>query len=125
MSADDLELARQFLAALAAASQTGDRDAIYPLLAHDIEWLTPKRDLRGIDEAREELSWIRPPDNLDVEFDEPRLTDLGDGRIVTDVIEVYRAKGSGDFAYTQARQIELTVRGGKIARYELRRGGVR
>jgi len=123
MSADDLELARRFLDALAAAARSGDREAIYPLLAPDVEWLTPKRDLHGSDEAREQLTWIRPPDNLDVEFAEPELTDLGDGRIVTDVHETYRMKGSGDFAYSQERRIELTVRDGKIARYEMRREG--
>jgi len=123
MSADDLALARRFLDALAAAAQSGDRDHIYPLLAADVEWLTPKREVRGLDEAREQLTWIRPPDHLDVEFEESELTDLGDGRIVTDVHETYRMKGSGDFAYAQERRIELTVRDGKIARYEMRREG--
>jgi ketosteroid isomerase-like protein len=32
----------------------------------------------------------------------------------------YRMKETGDFAYARDRQIELTVRGAKIARYELR-----
>lgn len=49
MSADDLEVAREFLAALALAAQTGDRDSLYPFLASDVEWATPKRDLAGID----------------------------------------------------------------------------
>jgi ketosteroid isomerase-like protein len=120
MSAGDLELARQFLDLLAAAARTGDRDAVYPLLAPDVEWLTPKRDVHGIDEARDALTWIRPPDNLDVEFDEPSLTDLGDGRIVSDVHETYRVKGTGDYAYGCERRIDLTIRDGKIARYEMR-----
>jgi ketosteroid isomerase-like protein len=120
VSAGDLELARQFLDVLATAARTGDRDALYSLLAADVEWVTPKRDLRGVDDARDELTWIRPPDNLDVEFDEPSLTDLGDGHIVSDVHETYRVKGTGDYAYACDRRIELTIRDGKIARYEMR-----
>ena len=120
MSAVDLACARQFLAVLAEAARTGDRDSIYELLAPDVEWLTPKRDVRGIDDARDELTWIRPPDNLDVEFDEPELTDLGDGRIVSDVRETYRVKGTGDYAYARARRIDLTIRDGKVTRYEMR-----
>jgi ketosteroid isomerase-like protein len=120
VSAGDLACARQFLAVLAEAARTGDRNSIYELLAPDVEWLTPKRDVRGIEAAHDELTWIRPPDNLDVEFDEPELTDLGDGRIVSDVKETYRVKGTGDYAYARARRIDLTIRDGKITRYEMR-----
>jgi ketosteroid isomerase-like protein len=119
VSAGDLDCARQFLAVLAEAARTGDRDSIYELLDPDVEWLTPKRDVHGIDDARDQLTWIRPPDNLDVEFSEPELTDLGEGRIVSDVRETYRVKGTGDFAYTRARRIDLTIRNGRITRYEM------
>jgi ketosteroid isomerase-like protein len=120
VSADELACARQFLEVLAEAARTGDRGAIYPLLAPDVEWLTPKRDVRGIDEARDELGWIRPPDHLDVEFGEPELTHLGDGRVVCDVHETYHLKETGDYAYARDRRIELTLREGKVARYEMR-----
>jgi ketosteroid isomerase-like protein len=119
----DLACARQFLAVLAEASQTGDRAAIYELLSPDVEWVTPKRDVRGIDAARDELTWIRPPDNLDIEFTEPELSDLGDGHIVSEVRETYRVKGSGDYAYERGRRIELTIREGKVVRYEMRMVG--
>jgi ketosteroid isomerase-like protein len=120
VSSDDLVCARQFLEVLAEAARTGDRSAIYPLVAPDVEWLTPKRDVHGLDEAHDELIWIRPPDHLDVEFGELELTDLGDGRIVSDVEETYRVKGSGDYAYARSRRIDLTIRDGKITRYEMR-----
>ena len=120
MSADDIELAKQFLETLAVAVKTGDRDAVYPFLAPDVEWSTPKRDVHGIDEARDQLTWISPPASLDVEFDEPEITELGGGRVVSDVHETYRMKGTGEFAYVRDRRIELTIREGKIARYELR-----
>jgi hypothetical protein len=120
MSADDLEVARQFLSALASAAKTGDRGGLYPLLDPDVWWLTPQRDLRGIDEIREQLTWISGEHNLEFEFEEEGLTDLGDGSIVSDVQEIYRVKGTGDFAYARERRIELTIREGKIARYEMR-----
>ena len=119
MSAEDLEFAREFLDVLAATAKTGDRTALYSLLAHDVEWLTPQRDVHGLDAAREELTWVTPPDNLDLEFNEPELNDLGGGRVVSDVLEVYRMKETGEFAYARDRRIQLTIRDGKVARYEM------
>jgi SnoaL-like protein len=119
VSADDLELAEQFLSTLANAAETGERDAIYPFLDPNVIWLTPQRDLHGIDEVREELTWVARHDNLELEF-EHALTDLGDGAIVTEVHETYRMKKTGDFAYTRDRRIELTIRDGKVARYQMR-----
>jgi ketosteroid isomerase-like protein len=120
MGVDDLELARRFLAVLATAARTGDRDPIYPLLTDDVEWLTPKRDLHGLDEARDRLTWISPPQHLEIEFSDPDVKDLGDARVVSDVHEIYRVKATGDFAYARDRRIDLTIRDGKIARYEMR-----
>ena len=119
MSAEDLEFAREFLDVLATAAQTGDRAALYSLLAHDVEWLTPQRDVHGLDAARKELTWVTPPENLDLEFNEPELNDLGGGRVVSDVLEVYRMKETGEFAYARDRRIQLTIRDGKVARYEM------
>ena len=120
MSADDLDIARQFLEALAAAAMTGDRDAMYPLLAPEVEWVTPKRELHGIDEVRDQLTWVSPLPKLDVEFGEPELSDHGGGQIVSIVHETYRMKDTGDFAYARDRRIELTIRDRRIARYEMR-----
>jgi len=125
MSAGDLAVARQFLEALAAAANTGDHDVLYPLLDRDVEWLTPLRSLRGIDEVRDQPSWpwIAPRTNLEIDFEEKETTDLGSGRILTELREIYRVKGSGDLAYERERLIELTIREDKIARYELRFDG--
>jgi hypothetical protein len=119
MSADDLELARRFLSVLATVANTGERELLYPFLADDVEWVTPRRDLAGIDEVREELTWITAPEHFDLEFEATRMNDLG-GRIVTDVHELYRIKATGEVAHTRDRQIELTIRDGKVARYEMR-----
>ena len=120
MPAEDMEVAGQFLAALEAAAQSGDREAVYPLLAPDVEWVTPKRILRGIDEIREELTWGSPPDQLDLEFEAGDWRDLGDGRVACDVHQVYRWKETGEVSYERDRRIEVTIRDGKISRYEMR-----
>jgi ketosteroid isomerase-like protein len=120
VSADDLTLAGQFLSVLATVANTGDRERLYPFLATDVEWLTPRRDLSGIDEVREELTWITAPENLDLDFEVRQMSDLGGGRVVTDVHELYRAKGTGEVAHTRDRRIELTIRDGKVSRYEMR-----
>ena len=66
------------------------------------------------------LTWVRPPDNLDIEFDELELSDLGGGRIVSEAREVYRVRETGEEAYTRRRRIEVTIRDRRIARYEMR-----
>ena len=119
MSDRDLELAREFLGALAVAVTTGESEAVYPLLAPDVEWLTPQIKLRSVGEVRERMEVISPRKHLEVEFGEPELKDLGRDRIVSDVKEVYRMKDTGDFAYARERRIELTIREGVITRYEL------
>ena len=120
MSADDLKIAKEFLQTLAAAAKTGERDALYPFLAPEVAWLTPQTDLHGLDEVRERLTWLTPKHRLDIEFEETGVTDLGEGRVVSDVHEIYSVKESGEFAYARDRRIELTIREGKIARYEMR-----
>jgi len=120
MRAEDVEVAGQFLAALEAAAESGAREAVYPLLSPDVEWVTPKRTLRGIEEIREELTWGSPPENLDLEFEAGDWVDLGDLRVACDVHQVYRWKETGEVSYERDRRIELTIRDGKIARYEMR-----
>jgi hypothetical protein len=121
MSSTDLDVARQFLAAIATAASSGDHSGLYPFLADDVEWLTPLRTLRGINEVRDQPSWpwIAPATNLDIEFEDTDTTDFGGGRIVVRIRETYRTRETGEFAYARTRRIELMVRRDKIARYEL------
>jgi hypothetical protein len=120
LSADDLDTANNFLEALAAAAETGDRERVVPFLAASVEWVTPKRTLHGVDEILTDLTWLGPPDNLEVEFERGEMMDHGDGRIALDVHETYRMRGSGEFAYARDRRIELTIHGDTVARYEMR-----
>ena len=118
VSADDLEIARRFLSTLATAADTGERELLYPFLASDVEWVTPRRTLAGIDEVREQLTWLTARVELDLDFEATDMRDLGDGRIVTSVHETYRLKTTGEAAHVRDRLIELTIRERKIARYE-------
>jgi ketosteroid isomerase-like protein len=125
MSADDLAVAKQFLAALAVAAKSGELKDVYEFLDADVEWVTPTRDLRSIGEVRKEMTWFSPRETLEIDFEvgQERLTDLGSGRIATDFREIYTTKTTGELAYARERRIELTVRKGKIARYEMRFAG--
>jgi hypothetical protein len=122
VSAEDLAVARLFFDALASAAQTGERDRLYPLLASDVEWLTPLRSARGLGELQSDPGWPwgMPRPAFSVEFEEKDTVDLGDGRVVADFREIYRTLDNGDFAYARDRQVELTIRGETVARYELR-----
>ncbi len=120
MTAHDLQVAKEFLETLAVAAKTGERDALFPFLAPDVAWLTPQTDLHGIEEVRDRLTWLTPKHRLGIEFEETGLTDLGEGRVISDVHEIYSMREDGEFAYARDRRIELTIREGKIARYEMR-----
>jgi len=122
MSADDLDCAKQFLEALAAAAKTGDRDGIYPFLAADIEWVTPQRELHTVEEIRDELTWLKPGTHLELDFEE-KTADLGGGRVVSEVHELFRLRETGELAYARDLRIDLTIREGKVARYEMRFAG--
>ena len=123
MSTSIADVATGFLAALEVAAKTGDRDPVYPFLASDAEWVTPQRSLVGVDEIRRELTWVNPPDKLDLVFERGELVELGEGRFVMEVRQVYTLKATGEFAYTRLRRVELTVRDGKVSRYEMRSVG--
>jgi ketosteroid isomerase-like protein len=119
MSAQDVQLAQQFRLALETAIRTNEREVVYLLLAPDVEWVTPKRTLHGIDEMRREWTWGSTPESFEYEFEEGDWVDEGDGRLACDVLEIYRMKETGDFAYSRRRRIQLTIRHGKITRYEM------
>lgn len=123
MSTDIVEIATGFLTALEAAATTGERDSLYPFLATDVEWVTPQRELVGIDAVKGELTWGSPPEKLDLEFERGDWVHLAEGRVASDVRQVYRLKTTGEFAYRRTRRIELAIRDGKISHYEMRNVG--
>jgi len=120
VAAEDLELASRFRAALESAVRTGERKAVLELVAPDVEWITPQRTLHGAEELRTWRLWGSSAEAFDFEFDEGEWVDDGDGRVSCEVKQVYRVKETGEFAYERLRRVELAIRDGKIARYELR-----
>ena len=121
MSAEDLAVARQFIDTLAAAAKSGQLEEVYPLLASDVHWMTPQRDVRGVDDLAALFSWFSPEEIVhEVEFEIEEPADLGGGRIATDFQEIYRTKQTGEFAYARDRRVVLTIRDGKVASYEMR-----
>ena len=59
-------------------------------------------------------------EKLDLEFQAGDWVDLGDLGVACDVHEIYRWKETGEVSYERDRRIELTIRDGKISRYEMR-----
>ena len=120
MSAEDLDVAERFSAALDAAYASGDREGVYALFADEIEYTTAHRTLRGLSEVREKLEWGGELDNLDVELEEGEWQDLGDGHVTRDVRLVQRWKETGEVAAVMQVQVDLTIQNGEITRYERR-----
>lgn len=120
VSSDDIAVAERFRAAVKEALETGDRELVYVLFADDVEYTTPHRTLRGLSEVREKLKWGGEKENLDVEFEEGDWRDLGDGNVGSETRMVQRWKETGEIAATMIMEEQLTVRDGKIARYERR-----
>jgi hypothetical protein len=83
----------------------------------------PQRTLIGIDEVEHDRIWGTPPEHLDLQFEVTDVVELGGGLTRLDVHQIYRLKGSGDFAYERDLRIEIAVRDDKISRYEIRRVG--
>ena len=123
MAVEDVEVAERFRVALEAAVRTNDRELIYPLLAPDVEWVTPQRTLRGIDEMKENWTWGSSPESFDYAFEEGEWVDQGEGRLMCEVRQIYRVRETGDFAYQRNRRVTLTIRDGKISRYEMSAAG--
>lgn len=123
MDAGEPDVRTRFREALEHAAKTGDWTLVYPCLAPDVEWVTPRRTLIGIDEVEHDLIWGTPPEHLDLEFEVTDVVELGAGLTRLEVHQIYRMKGSGDFAYERDLRIEIAVRDDKISRYEIRRVG--
>jgi ketosteroid isomerase-like protein len=118
VSVEDVDVAARFKAALEAAFATGDRELVYAFFADDIEYTTPRRTLRGLDEVREKLSWGGELENLEVDYHDGEWQDLGDGRVVCEDRMVQRWKETGEIASVMLITTDLTIRDGKIARLE-------
>jgi ketosteroid isomerase-like protein len=116
MKAGALKVAQAF-----SGASGGDKESLYSLLADDIEWTTPHRTLRGLEEVREKLEWGgEPPEHLDVEWEDGEWVEVGGGRVVKESRVIQRWKETSEVSTSMRVREELVIRDGKIARYERR-----
>ena len=123
MPASDLDTAQQFQSAVEAAFRTGDFEPVVVLLAPDVECITPQHSVYGIEAMIEELSRARPVERLEVELENGDWKRRGDGRYSREIRALFRSKETGELSYSRDRSFELTIRAGKVSRYEMRFDG--
>jgi hypothetical protein len=120
MSAPDLDIAQQFRSAVEAALRTGDFEPVVALLASDVECVLPQHTLQGVDALVEELTRVRPSERFEVDFENGDWTPARGGRLSCQIRALYLSKVSDDLSYSRDRSFELTIRDGKVSRFEMR-----
>jgi ketosteroid isomerase-like protein len=123
MSTPDLEIAQQFRAAAEDALRTGDFEPVEALLAPDVECVMPQHSLQGVDRLIGELSRVRPTERFEIDFENGDWKPHGNGRFSCEIRALYRSKVSDDLSYSRDRSFALTVRDGKVSRFEMRFAG--
>ena len=123
MLAQDLDTAQQFQAAAEDALRSGDFAAIVALLAPDVECVMPQRSVYGVEATTEELRRARPSERFDLRFDSGEWKELGNGRYSCEIRAHYRSTVSDDLSYSRDRSFEVTIRDGKVSRFEMRFAG--
>jgi hypothetical protein len=120
MSVSDLDIAEQFRSAAEAGLRTGDFEPVAAFLAPDVECVMPQHSLEGPEALVEELSRTRPSERFDVDFENGNWKDRGNGRFYCQIRALYLSKVSDDLSYSRDRSFELTIRDGKVSRFEMR-----
>jgi hypothetical protein len=123
MPTPDLDIAQQFQSAAEVALRTGDFEPVVALLAPDVECVMPVHSVHGVDAITEELSRARPAESLDVEFENGDWKSRRNGRYSCEIRLLYRSKVTGELSYSRDRTFELTIRAGKVSRFEMRSAG--
>jgi hypothetical protein len=123
MPGPDLDTAQEFQSAAEVALRTGDFGPVVALLAADVECVTPQHSLHGVDAMIEELDRARPTERFDLEFESGDWKRLGNGRYSCEMRALFRSKVSDELSYSRDRSFELTIRDGKVSRYEMRFAG--
>ena len=65
----------------------------------------------------------RPAERFDVEFESGDWKRRGDGRYSREIRALVRRKETGELSFSRDRSFELTIRAGKVSRYEMRFDG--
>jgi len=119
MSDSNLDTAQQFQSAAEAALRTGDFGPVVAFLEPDVECFTPQHSIRGVAAFTEELRRARPSERFEIEFENGDWKALGNGRYACEIRVLYRSKVTDDLSYSRDRSFELTIRDGKVSRYEM------
>lgn len=123
MPASDLDTAQQFQSAAEDAWRSGDFGLVRALLAPDVECVTPQHSVTGVEATMEELRRARPPETFNLEFETGEWKELGDRLYSCELRVYFRSKVADDLSYSRDRSFELTIRDGKVSRYEMRFAG--
>jgi ketosteroid isomerase-like protein len=103
--------ARQFIEAVAAH----DLKAATELLDPDVETVTPRGTLRGIEACRQVLQKASGDEQFAMEQAEPDFEDI-DGDVIARTHEIARWRKTGELAYERDFAVRLTLEGDRIVR---------
>jgi ketosteroid isomerase-like protein len=103
--------ARQFIEAVAAH----DLKAATELLDPDVETVTPRGTLRGIEACRQVLQKASGDEQFAMEQAEPDFEDI-DGDVIARTHEIARWRETGELAYERDFAVRLTLEGDRILR---------
>jgi ketosteroid isomerase-like protein len=110
--------ARQFIRAVMAH----DLDAAEELLDPDVETVTPRGTLRGIEACRQVLHKASGDAQFAMEQAEPEFEDI-EGDVIARTHEIARWRETGDVAYERDFAVRLTLDDERIVRIVVMPGG--
>ncbi|HEU5213352.1 MAG TPA: nuclear transport factor 2 family protein [Gaiellaceae bacterium] len=113
-----LACARQFVEAVTAH----DLDAAEAFLAPDVETVTPRGTLRGIEACRQVLEKAGGDEQFATEQSAPVLEEI-EGDVIARTHEIARWRETGEVAYERDFAVRLTLDGERIVRVVVMPGG--
>jgi ketosteroid isomerase-like protein len=111
---------RQFVEAVAAR----DLEAAEALLDPDVETVTPRGRLRGIEACRQVLRKASGDEQFAMEQAEPEFEDP-EGDVIARTHEIARRRETGEVAYERDFALRLTLGDERIVRIVVMPGGTR
>jgi ketosteroid isomerase-like protein len=103
--------ARQFLDAVVAH----DFEAAEELLDPDVETVTPRGTLRGIQECQQVLREASGDEQFEIEQAEPEFEEI-DGDVIARTHEIARWRETGKVAYERDFEMRLTLKDDTVVR---------
>ena len=110
--------ARQFIEAVVAH----EFDAAAALLDPDVETVTPRGSLRGIEACRQVLQKASGDEQFALEQAEPEFEEI-EGDVIARTQEIARWRETGEMAYKREFAVRLTLDDARIVRIVVRPGG--